>query len=53
VGLSADHTDKTGAQWDVDGWSAMAAKPIDRQTFIPLLARLLAERPPASSEQQQ
>jgi PAS domain S-box-containing protein len=41
VGLTADFSDKTAAEWARDGWDAMAAKPIDRKAFIPLLARMI------------
>ena len=41
VGLTADYAEKSAAEWLRDGWDAMAAKPIDRQAFIPLLARML------------
>jgi CheY-like chemotaxis protein len=41
VGLTADYTERSAAEWVRDGWDAMAAKPIDRQAFIPLLARML------------
>jgi CheY-like chemotaxis protein len=41
VGLTAGYSDKPDAQWTAEGWTAMAAKPIDRQTFIPLLAQLM------------
>jgi PAS domain S-box-containing protein len=44
VGLSADYTEKSAQEWLGEGWDAMAAKPIDRQAFIPLLASLLATR---------
>jgi PAS domain S-box-containing protein len=41
VGLTADYTERAVDAWLADGWSAMVAKPIDRQVFIPLLARLM------------
>ncbi|HVT79914.1 MAG TPA: ATP-binding protein [Phycisphaerae bacterium] len=44
VGLTADYAEKSADQWTREGWDAMAAKPIDRQTFIPLLARMVAVR---------
>jgi PAS domain S-box-containing protein len=44
VGLTADYLAGSETTWAAQGWSAMAAKPIDRQTFIPLLARLMEER---------
>ena len=44
VGLTADYQVGSDASWAAEGWTAMAAKPIDRQTFIPLLARLIKER---------
>jgi PAS domain S-box-containing protein len=44
VGLSADSTEKSAHQWMAEGWDSMAAKPIDRQAFVPLLAGLLASR---------
>ena len=44
VGLSADHSEKSHDQWTNEGWDAMAAKPIDRQAFIPMLARRIARR---------
>lgn len=43
VGLSADYAEKTATDWAREGWDAMASKPIDRQAFIPLLARMLAK----------
>jgi CheY-like chemotaxis protein len=42
IGLTADYANKSAAEWAADGWDAMAAKPIDRQAFIPLLADMLA-----------
>jgi CheY-like chemotaxis protein len=42
VGLTADFADKSPEQWLRDGWDAMAPKPVDRKTFIPLLARMIA-----------
>jgi CheY-like chemotaxis protein len=42
VGLTADYAAKSHDQWEREGWDAMAAKPIDRLTFIPLLARMIA-----------
>ncbi len=44
VGLTADYMEKSPDQWTREGWDAMAAKPIDRQAFIPLLARMIAQR---------
>jgi len=44
VGLSADYAEKSTAEWMSEGWDSMAAKPIDRQAFIPLLASLLEGR---------
>jgi PAS domain S-box-containing protein len=44
VGLTADYAAKSPAEWSSAGWDAMAAKPIDRRAFIPLLARMLARR---------
>ena len=41
VGLTADYAEKSVEEWRREGWDAMAAKPIDRQAFIPLLARLV------------
>jgi PAS domain S-box-containing protein len=46
VGLTADYTDRASDAWLADGWTAMAAKPIDRQVFIPLLARLMTPPEP-------
>ncbi len=43
VGLTADHAERSTVEWSQEGWDAMAAKPIDRQAFIPLLARMLGE----------
>jgi PAS domain S-box-containing protein len=51
VGLTADYTDKSAAEWAAQGWTAMASKPIDRQVFIPLLARLMEQRGPDAAEQ--
>jgi PAS domain S-box-containing protein len=45
VGLTADYLEKTPDQWTREGWDAMAAKPIDRQAFIPLLARMIVQHP--------
>lgn len=45
VGLTADYMEKTPDQWTREGWDAMAAKPIDRQAFIPLLARMISQHP--------
>jgi len=43
VGLTAASADRSPAQWLAAGWTAVSPKPIDRQSFIPLLARLIAE----------
>jgi CheY-like chemotaxis protein len=44
VGLTADFAEKPFSDWAREGWDAMASKPIDRQAFIPLLARMITER---------
>jgi PAS domain S-box-containing protein len=44
VGLTADFAEKPASEWANEGWDAIAAKPIDRQAFIPLLARMMAKQ---------
>jgi PAS domain S-box-containing protein len=43
VALTANAQGKEREQWRAAGCDAVASKPIDRSTFIPMLARLLSE----------
>ena len=48
VGLTADFTENHTVQRANEGWDAMCAKPINRQVFLPLLARLMQKKTPAN-----
>ena len=45
VGLTADFAENQSHQRANEGWDAMCAKPIDRRTFLPLLANMMRRRP--------
>ena len=41
VGLTADFAENQARQRANEGWDAMCAKPINRKTFLPLLANMM------------
>jgi signal transduction histidine kinase/CheY-like chemotaxis protein len=51
VALTAHSASDEKACFDMPGWDAVAAKPINRHTFIPLIARLIDERRQATVQQ--
>ena len=51
VALTAHSTGEDQRRFLTAGWDAVAAKPINRHTFIPLIARLISEKRQAAVQQ--